>query len=161
MEKMRIQTKHQRIIPLIRVLMVCGLLLGLIGTAPAESISLPSAGVSRFVTIEVDYTIYEWWLLSWKTSEVVCQVYTEHDSWPDSSEVLYYCGSTIQKQWLNTHACLFDDNITNSQDCNGLYLHQASITPSKRKVEISLPSTTSAVQSSGGPRTSGWLPSSA
>ena len=137
---MRIQTKHQRIIPLIRVLMVCGLLLGLIGTAPAESISLPSAGVSRFVTIEVDYTIYEWWLLSWKTSEVVCQVYTEHDSWPDSSEVLYYCGSTIQKQWLNTHACLFDDNITNSQDCNGLYLHQASITPSKRKVEISLPS---------------------
>ena len=69
MEKMRIQTKHQRMIPLIRVLMVCGLLLGLIGTAPAESISLPSAGVSRFVTIEVDYTIYEWWLLSWKTSQ--------------------------------------------------------------------------------------------
>jgi len=120
--------------------MVCGLLLGLIGTAPAESISLPSAGVKRSVTIEVDYTIYEWWLLSWKTSEIVCQVYTEHESWPDASEVLYYCGSTIQKQWLGTSACVFDENITNPQECNGLYLHKASVTPAKRKVEVSLPS---------------------
>lgn len=119
--------------------MVCGILLGLIGTAPAESISLPSTGVRRFVTIEVDYTIYEWWLLSWKTSEVVCQVYTEHESWPDHSEVLYYCGSTIQKQWTETDACVFDQEITNATDCKGLYLHKASVTPAKRKVEISLP----------------------
>ena len=134
------QTKHQHLPPLLRVLMVCGLLLGLIGTAPAESISLPSAGVKRSVTIEVDYTIYEWWLLSWKTSEIVCQVYTEHESWPDASEVLYYCGSTIQKQWLGTSACVFDEYVTNTQECKGLYLHKASVTPSKRKVEISLPS---------------------
>ena len=134
------QTKRQHVLPLIRVLMVCGLMLGLLGAAPAKSISLPSAGVNRFVTIEVDYTIYEWWLLSWKTSQIVCQVYTEHESWPDNSEVLYYCGSTIQKQWMATGACVFDENITNPQECKGLYLHQASITPSKRKVEISLPS---------------------
>ncbi len=120
--------------------MVCGLLLGLIGTAPAKSISLPSAGVNRFVTIEVDYTIYEWWLLSWKTSDIVCQIYTEHESWPDNSEVLYYCGSAIQKQWLSTTACVFDEEITNPQECKGLYLHKVSVTPSKRTVEISLPS---------------------
>ena len=132
------QIKQQHIAPLLRVLMVCGLLLGLLGTAPAKSISLPSAGVHRIVTIEVDYTIYEWWLLSWKTSEIVCQIYTEHDSWPDNSEVLYYCGSTIQKQWVNTSAC--DENMTNPQDCKGLYLYRASETPSKRMVEISLPS---------------------
>ncbi len=120
--------------------MVCGILLGLIGTTPADSVSLPSAGVRRFVTIEVDYTIYEWWLLSWKTSEIVCQVYTEHESWPDNSEVLYYCGSTIQKQWIGTGACIFDQTITNPQDCKGLYLHKASVTPAKRKVEINLPS---------------------
>ena len=137
---MFIQTNKPQKMPLLRVLMVCGLLLGLIGTIPAESISLPSAGVNRFVTIEVDYTIHEWWLLSWKDSEIVCQVYTEHEAWPDASEVLYYCGQNIQKQWLGTSACVFDENITNPQECKGLYLHKASVTPSKRKVEISLPS---------------------
>ena len=96
--------------------MVCGLMLGLLGAAPAKSISLPSAGVNRFVTIEVDYTIYEWWLLSWKTSQIVCQVYTEHNPGQITPKC-YYCGSTIQKQWMATGACVFDENITNPQEC--------------------------------------------
>jgi len=122
-----------------RIFLVCGLILAVLNPLPALSQPLPSEGPQRVVMLDVDYTIYEWWLLSWKTSQVVCQIYTEHESWPDNSEVLYYCGKTIQTQWLSTKACVYDDVITNPQQCPGLYLHLANVTPAKRQLEVTLP----------------------
>lgn len=123
----------------LRIILVCGVLLGIVSPDPVASVPLPSQGPQRVVVLDVDYTTYEWWLLSWKTSQVVCQIYVEHESWPDESEVLYYCGSDIQAQWLKTDACVYDDQITNPQECPGLYLHLANVTPSQRKVEVNLP----------------------
>ena len=122
-----------------RTVLVCILLLIVLNPQPASSLPLPSEGPQRVAVIDMDYTIYEWWLLSWQTSQVVCQIYTEHESWPDSSEVLYYCGKDIQTRWLNTKACYYDSTITNPQQCPGLYLHLANVTPSTRKVEVTLP----------------------
>ncbi|MFZ3070248.1 MAG: hypothetical protein WA110_03890 [Anaerolineaceae bacterium] len=135
---LRPKTNRKPII-LIRLILICGLMLGVLNTAPVRSVPLPSQGPKRVVVLDVDYTTYEWWLLSWKTSQVVCQIYVEHESWPDTSEVLYYCGSQIQSQWLKTTACIYDDFIKNPQQCAGLYLHLANVTPSSRKVEVNLP----------------------
>lgn len=131
-------------------ILLLGLLFGVAVPAEAReannlSASLPSASTTapaspkRLVNIEVDVQIYEWWLLSWQNSEVLCQIYTEHETWPDSKEVLYYCGAGIQKQWLATRACEYSDTVTKPEECHGLYLHQASVTPSKRKIEVTLP----------------------
>lgn len=123
----------------LHIVLMAGLLLSLLGEMPVESIALPSEGPSRVVTLQMDTTIYEWWLLSWKTSQVVCQMYVEHESWPDANEVLYYCGSAIQTQWLNTKACVYDDVITNPAECSGLYLHLAHVTPTTKEVQVKLP----------------------
>ena len=122
-----------------RIFLVCVFVLLVLKPVPAVSVPLPSEGPQRSVILSMDYTIYEWWLLSWKTSQVLCQIYAEHESWPDDSEVLYYCGSSILSQWKKTSACVFDDQITNPQQCAGLYLHLANVTPSSRKVEVKLP----------------------
>lgn len=87
------KNKH---ITAIRIFLVCALLLIVLNPQPGFSLPLPSEGPQRVVVLDVDYTIYEWWLLSWQTSQVVCQIYTENESWPDNSEVLYYCGKDIQ-----------------------------------------------------------------
>ena len=63
-----------------RIILVCVFVLVVMNTAPVESIPLPSEGPQRSVVLTVDYTTYEWWLLSWKTSQVVCQIYVEHES---------------------------------------------------------------------------------
>ena len=130
------KNKH---ITAIRIFLVCALLLIVLNPQPGFSLPLPSEGPQRVVVLDVDYTIYEWWLLSWQTSQVVCQIYTEHESWPDNSEVLYYCGKDIQTRWINTKACFYDDSVTNPQQCPGLYLHLAYVTPSTRQVEVTLP----------------------
>lgn len=123
----------------LRLILVCGLLLGMIGLMPVQAIPLPSEGPKRTVTLDLNYTTYEYWLLSWQTSQVVCQIYVEHESLPDPKEVLYFCGSNIQNQWLRTGPCLYEGSVNTPQDCLGLYLHLANVTPSTRKVEVVLP----------------------
>lgn len=119
--------------------MVFALLLTFFNSSPAKTSPTLFSDKKRTVKISVDYTLYEWWLLSWKTSEVVCQVYTEHESWPDYSEVLYFCGATIQKQWMQTNACLYSESVTQPEECQGLYLHLANVTPLQKEVEVNLP----------------------
>lgn len=119
---------------MLRAFVVFAMLLGFFSIKTAESATTLFSERKRTIKIEAEYTLYEWWLLSWKTSEIVCQIYTEQESWPDSGEVLYYCGEAIQKQWLDTKPCgLY-------QECSGLYLHLANVTPLQRQVEVNLPS---------------------
>lgn len=123
----------------LRLILVCGLLLGMIGLMPVQATPLPSEGPKRTITLDLNYTTYEYWLLSWQTSQVVCQIYVEHESLPDPKEVLYFCGNNIYNQWIRTGPCLYEGSVNTPQDCLGLYLHLANVTPSTRKVEVVLP----------------------
>lgn len=123
----------------LRLILVCGMLLGLIGLQPVTATPLPSEGPKRTVTLDLNYTTYEYWLLSWKTSQVVCQIYVEHESLPDPKEVLYYCGNSIQTEWLRSGPCVYEGGVTKPEECTGLYLHLANVTPSTRKIEVVLP----------------------
>ena len=133
------ENKQKKFNSITRIISVFVLLLSIFSFNSAESYTTLFSEYKRTIKIETDYTLYEWWLLSWKTSEVVCQVYTEHESWPDNSEILYYCGSSIQKQWSDTKACEYEMNNTDPEECKGLYLHLAGITPMSRQVEVNLP----------------------
>ncbi|MCK9246423.1 MAG: hypothetical protein M0P11_05650 [Anaerolineaceae bacterium] len=133
------KNNKQNINRIIRIFVVFALLLTFFNSSPAKTSPTLFSDKKRTVKISVDYTLYEWWLLSWKTSEVVCQVYTEHESWPDYSEVLYFCGATIQKQWMQTNACLYSESVTQPEECQGLYLHLANVTPLQKEVEVNLP----------------------
>lgn len=139
---------------IIRVLLVLFILLAFFQDSPAKSFGLPSEGTKRSITITTDYTIYEWWLMDWKTSNLVCQIYTESEALPDYSQVLHYCGATVQKRWMETKPCVFEGNISKPEDCPGLYMHLVYSTPSKREVEVTLPSPEVWVSIAGCDRTS-------
>ena len=128
------------IMQFLRSIVICGLLLGFLNTSQVRSNSLPSQAPERFTTVSVNYTVYEWWLMTWKTSQVVCQVYTEHESWPTQQEVKYYCNASVAAQWAATKPCVFNDDINSPEECGGLYLHLQNITPSVKEVKVDLPS---------------------
>ncbi len=107
-------------------------------TAGNNPYGLNSGGPERKALITVSYTTYEWWLLTWSSSQLVCQVYIEHEDWPEPEEVQYYCGDQVLEDWLGTSGCVFSDDITDTSHCPGLYLHLANVTEGEREIEVDL-----------------------
>jgi hypothetical protein len=104
----------------------------------ANAYSLNSKNPDRKAIITVAYTTYEWWLLTWNNSQLICQMYIEHEGWPHPEEVKHFCGEKISADWLATTPCTFSEEITKAEQCPGLYLHLASITPGEREIEVTL-----------------------
>jgi len=127
-------------ITILVMFIMAGIVLGLFGLHPSrvDATSLQTDGPQRKATITVSFTTYEWWLLTWSDSQVVCQIYIEHEGWPEVEEVQYYCGDNVLEDWLDTSPCVFDDTITGTEQCPGLYLYQVSVTPGEREIEIDL-----------------------
>ena len=114
-----------------------GLCFSTIKSAQAENF-LTARTPERKATLTVSYSTYEWWLLSWQSSKVVCQIFVEHEGWPQPEEVKHFCGSHILEDWLNTKPCEYSDNSSNAHQCPGYYLHLSSVTPGVREIEVEL-----------------------
>jgi hypothetical protein len=127
-------------ITILVMLLVAGLALGWATTftTPVDASDQDAEGPQRKATITVSFTTYEWWLLTWSDSQVVCQIYIEHEGWPEVEEVQYFCGDDVLEDWLDTSPCVFEGDITGSEQCPGLYLYQVSVTPGEREIEIDL-----------------------
>lgn len=131
--------RHNRIWYFTTIFVVCMLVItAFIKPNQAQAYPQNSEGVDRKAVITASYTTYEWWLLTWSNSQLVCQIYAEHEGWPDNSEIEYYCGQQVLNDWLSTSACVFTDEITNAAECPGLYLYLASVTPGEREIEVAL-----------------------
>lgn len=104
----------------------------------ADAYSLNSKSPDRQAMITISYTTYEWWLLTWNNSQLICKIYIEHEGWPHPEEVEYFCGGEISRAWMATTPCVFSEVITSAEQCPGLYLHLASVTPGERDIEVTL-----------------------
>jgi hypothetical protein len=124
----------------ITILTIACVLMGLIisRSHQADAYSLSSKSPDRQAVITNSYTTFEWWLLTWNNSQLICKIYIEHEGWPYPEEVKYFCGEEITTDWLATSPCVFSEEITKAEQCPGLYLHLASITPGEREIEVTL-----------------------
>jgi hypothetical protein len=93
---------------------------------------------TRTAKISVSFTSYEWWLLTWSHSQVVCQVFVEHEALPSNEEIQYYCGNQVLRDWMNTKPCIFADQITKAEHCPGFYLHLANVSSGEREIDVTL-----------------------
>ena len=99
----------------------------------------PPPGPDRFTSIVVDYTTYEWWLLRWANSELVCEINIEHEGLPTLGEVYVDCGETLYTDWVKQDACPIEILSENPSDCPGYYLYFNSSMPKEREVAVALP----------------------
>ena len=60
---------------------------------------------NRQTTIVVQYTQYEWWLISWNDNQILCRILVDHEGLPTGAEVLKYCGEDLYTQWESTPPC--------------------------------------------------------
>jgi hypothetical protein len=114
------------------------LALGLHVSRASADTSQPS-GPDRVAAVYVDYTSYEWWMVSWKDNQIACAFYTDHDGLPTDNDIYTGCGETLYDKWAATAPC---ENIQaggSTSSCPGYYLNYIKSSPSRRKIGVTLP----------------------
>jgi hypothetical protein len=94
---------------------------------------------TRQVYLNVDYTLYTWWLMRWSTNHADCAIYIEHPGLPTSDEIYTACGAGLTSEWANTQPCPQAETGLNLDQCPGMYLHPVGETSERRKVVVDLP----------------------
>ncbi len=116
---------------------------------------LPTAsGPDRYTTMQVDSTIYEWWLAAWHDNSVLCSFSIDHDGLPNDTNISSACGDTVFGKWKADSSPCSEKDIT---ACPGYYLIQVSSKPAKRDVTVKLPEPEIKVSVTDcAPDSSGW-----
>ena len=104
-------------------------LLALLNTESVFAAPEPPSEPDRYTSIIVEYTTYEWWLLEWEDSEIVCEMNIEHEYKPTLDEVYIDCGEALYTAWLEQEACPPEIISRKPTECPGYYLHFSSSLP--------------------------------
>lgn len=113
-------------------ILLCALLI-LASVTPKTGGRVLAQDFSRATTVTVEYTEYEWWLIEWRSSQILCQVLVDHEGLPAVSEVAANCGDDLADLWQSTPPC------NSVPDCNGVYVHLVASRPTKKEVVIEMP----------------------
>jgi hypothetical protein len=97
--------------------------------------SNPPPGPDRFTVIAVEYTSYEWHLLTWKGKRLVCSITVDHDGMPLPWEIYRDCGETIHRTWMTQPAC----NIHEVKNCVGYYALLIDSQQKEKEIAMQLP----------------------
>ena len=111
----------------------------MLSTGSASAASDIPPGPDRFTYISENYTNYQWWLLRWEDSEIVCEINIEHEDLPTLDEVYVDCGEDLYTAWVNQNACPVEILQHSPEECPGYYMHLASSAPAQREISIALP----------------------
>lgn len=98
----------------------------------------PSDPNQRQASITIPYVKYEWWLMLWADNRVICQMYTDHEGWPTSEDILDSCGPSVHTEWQGTPPCPQLEQGDASQ-CPGVYLLFISSQPAEKTILVNLP----------------------
>ncbi len=106
-------------------------------------------GPHRKAQLNVPFTSYQWWLNSWQTNEVVCQMWVEHQGLPTRFEVANLCDPAAFDLWSKTTTCPQADTGGDVHQCPGVYMHMVGSQDAEREVTVNLPPPTVWVSVSG------------
>jgi len=86
--------------------------------------------------MQVDISLYEWWLAAWKDSSVHCSFEVDHEGLPNDTDISSTCGEDIFTAWKAYSGPCAEQDITS---CPGYYLIPVSSKPGKRDITVKLP----------------------
>jgi hypothetical protein len=103
-------------------------------SAPAEEAT--PTGPDRFTTIQVQVTLYEWWMTAWEDNEVHCRLFSERDDMPSHAEIYDGCGEALYDQWVKkSQSCDLEEYWL----CKGYYWQLVDEKTIERENVVSLP----------------------
>lgn len=95
----------------------------------------PPPGPDRFSVIAVEYTAFEWHLLTWQGKRFACSVIVDHEGMPLPGEVYRDCGEDIYDIWITQPPCTLND----IKNCKGYYAVLIDSEPKEKEIALELP----------------------
>ena len=96
----------------------------------------PPPDPDRFTTVSVEYTSYEWYLATWKGSNIVCSVVFDHEGLPHPSDIYNNCDLKVYTKWITQPPCIYEDTTL----CDGYYTFPITSKPAQKQVAMELAS---------------------
>ena len=108
-----------------------------ITTIGADSV-LADGDPHRTMTIKIDVTEHEWWLVRWEDNSQVCNLRIEHDELPTPDEIYVQCGLKIYNTWAKSPPCAVAESNQNEL-CSGVYLFRVGMEKLQKEIVVDLP----------------------
>ena len=96
-------------------------------------------GPDRYTYAPEEYTTYQWWMLTWSDSEIVCDFTIESDDLPTYYDVYVNCGEGLANAWLEQENCPADIYANHPGQCPGYYFQLVTTETALRDIAIPLP----------------------
>jgi hypothetical protein len=119
--------------------------MALLSSPASVSASNPPPGPDRFTIIEVDYTAYEWHMLTWNGKKFACAIVVDHDGMPLPWEVYRDCGEAFYKKWIVQPLC----NIHDVRNCVGHFAVLVGSRQKEKEIAIQLPAASAYISLEG------------
>ncbi|MDX9991512.1 MAG: hypothetical protein RBS68_05625 [Anaerolineales bacterium] len=104
--------------------------------ASGRAVEEQPGGPDRFTTIQVEVTVFDWWLTAWEDNEIHCRLSVEHEGLPTHNEVFNVCGKTLYDEWVKkSQACDLEEYWL----CKGFYWQLSDEKTIEREVIVPLP----------------------
>jgi len=104
--------------------------------SPTPTIQPTPVGPDRFTTMNVKYTLYEWWMVGWEDNEINCDFWVEHEGLPTDGDIYTGCGSKFYNEWKAKSVPCNKENI---KECRGFYLLPVTTREAEKEVPVKLP----------------------
>ena len=120
------------------VLFIIGLSFALIAAQGTKQSALANNDPRRQMTIIVDVTETEWWLVRWEDNSLACDLYIDHNLQPAPNEIYQQCGSDILDEWYESDTCVKSE-LSEDEVCKGFYLYEAGSVQKQKEIVVELP----------------------
>jgi hypothetical protein len=121
-------------------LLVLLLALGGLAFSPARSAQAAAPdvppGPDRMVPITVDFTAYKWWMATWDSNKVECELILDHEGLPTLADVYHNCDTNVYTDFKEQPPC---ERLAPKKNCQGDYLYLVETTKSQRQITVTLP----------------------
>jgi hypothetical protein len=75
------------------------------------------SGPDRYTTMQVDISLYEWWIAAWHDNSIHCSLVIDHAGLPNDDDISKDCGQDVFTAWKANSAPCSEQIIT---ACPGL-----------------------------------------
>jgi hypothetical protein len=93
-------------------------------------------GPDRYTFTTIQYTAYDWLLVTFKGNHIVCEITVDYEGRPTLTDVYIDCGDEITNKWIAQKPCL---DPSKANKCEGVYIYYIGSHPAEREESVELP----------------------